>query len=141
VNCDGCTLCCFVLPVEGRSKKAYAACRDCELGVGCTRYDERPPECVAFDCSYRLATRCSDDLRPDNCGVVFEEVRGGIMLGTMVDEEPMARKEVRGQVRSFQHEGKSVVLHSGGRSRRHVFAAPDSSTERVMCSLTLLGVA
>ena len=128
MNCDGCTFCCLVLPVKGRDKKAYAECRDCDTGVGCTRYDERPPECVAFDCAYRQAPSCGDELRPDKCGVVFERMSDQIMFGSVATELTDA---ARLQVSGFQEQGFSVVLDHRGKRRLIVAPAPGRTADAV----------
>lgn len=140
MDCGGCTLCCYTLPVPGRSKKAWSDCRDCESGVGCSNYDDRPPECVSYKCMYLADKLCSDELRPDRIGVLFEKIGEDLILGTMLRDGLHETVPVMAQAKMFRSSGSSVVLHSGINAPRHVLPAKGATTPGVIMRMMLRGV-
>ena len=50
--------------------------------------------------------KVSQELRPDNCGVIFERL-DKTMVGTIIGPMSLA---VKGQIRSFKNEGFRVLL-------------------------------
>ena len=141
MDCNGCTLCCYLLPVPGRSKRVCQDCRDCEKGVGCKDYDNRPPECVGFECMWRADELCAEDLRPDRIGVLFDKVTDTIVLGTMLEDGMQDQVPVVAQTRFFRSQGLSVVFHTPSSRARHIAPAPGDTTMRVLTALAVRGVA
>ena len=81
--CDGCTLCCKVVPMQARGprgdiiKDGETWCRFCDKSNGCTIYDERPDACRIFRCVWLDNPSIPDSLRPDRSGVVLEPYHTG----------------------------------------------------------------
>lgn len=88
---------------------------------GCSLWPNLPPGCKAFACMYRNADKVSVALKPDSCGVMFEQVDPKIVLGTM---GTVLTKLVVGQIRAFNRIGLSVVLSMPGKRVKPVYSAP-----------------
>ena len=112
MECGTCTLCCSLLPVSEIDKKAGTMCVHCG-GSGCLIYDERPESCRKFQCAYSQVKNADTKLRPDHCGVLFEKVKGDVMLG-LVDGERTRYPHVNGQISQFIKEGINVVMVDKG---------------------------
>ena len=108
MQCDGCTLCCKLLPVPWMDSKAGEYCKECDIDIGCKIY--APKECLSFKCAYNQMEKCHIDLRPDNCGVVFERIGDDIFIGTTDSNLKKLKDVVSGQIMSFVKEGFSVIL-------------------------------
>jgi hypothetical protein len=54
-DCDGCTLCCKLMPIESVGKKAFEWCTHCNPKTGCTIYDTRYEECKIYQCLWTWA--------------------------------------------------------------------------------------
>jgi hypothetical protein len=54
-DCDGCTLCCKLMPIESVGKKAFEWCTHCNPKTGCTIYENRYEECKIFQCLWTWA--------------------------------------------------------------------------------------
>lgn len=72
-ECGGCTACCTVLAVESIGKPCMQQCQHELLQIGCAVYEDRPEECRAYACAYRLG-HPSVTVRPDKCGVIFDQL-------------------------------------------------------------------
>ena len=105
-RCGECTACCITLPVDALSKPANEMCVHCD--GGCTIYEDRPQDCSLFECAY-LQSTAQIELRPDNCGIIFEKLTDKIFFGTVFKQPTKAAVE---QVHSFIDQGFSVVLVS-----------------------------
>ena len=77
-NCGTCTACCRIFEIPELAKPAGKWCEHCEIGRGCTIYNERPAVCQEFECLWLLSQQRDDprehlapELRPDRCKVVF----------------------------------------------------------------------
>jgi hypothetical protein len=52
-NCGGCNMCCYALSIEEPlHKPAGDMCVNCDEGVGCKIYADRPPVCSSYYCSW-----------------------------------------------------------------------------------------
>jgi hypothetical protein len=76
-SCDGCTRCCELIPVAEIGVRAFAGCPQ-RVGVpalrpGCAIYPDRPHSCRAWSCLYLTNEQFDRELRPDRCGVVFDQ--------------------------------------------------------------------
>ena len=83
---------------------------------------------------------CSEQLRPDRVGVIFDKATDSIVIGSMINDEVRKRIPVIAQIRFFLSQGLSVVLHSGPDSRRHVIPSRGDSVNRVRVALAMCGV-
>ena len=113
MNCDGCTFCCYVLPVSWLNKKAGVLCPNCTENKGCNIWKDRPQGCKDFQCAYTQMKKAHINMRPDNCFVMWERFNN-IMHGTMHPEhnDAYTHKIIREQMSHFLNEGLSVVFAS-----------------------------
>lgn len=78
-SCSGCTACCQVVPVAELGLKQYQGCPHVRsvihaAGPGCGIYANRPRSCSEWRCGWLEYEDWEDDLRPDRCGFVVDEV-------------------------------------------------------------------
>jgi hypothetical protein len=109
MQCDGCTECCNTFPVVELNKGVWENCQYADNG--CKIYNLRPNSCRKCECAYMQNPKVSQELRPDNCGVIFER-SDKTMVGTIIG--PMSLI-VKGQIRSFKNEGFEVLLQRKGK--------------------------
>lgn len=129
MKCDGCTFCCRVLDVPWLDKPAGELCRHATETGGCSLWPHNTPAlCKAFACMYRRETKCSPSLKPDACGVMFEQIDDKIVLGTV---RKLVTKPMMSQVKAFNRMGLSVVLSEPGNRRKQVFPAPGTGLMQV----------
>ena len=112
MECDGCTLCCTLLNIHWFDSLAGEDCSFCDVGVGCTIFDDVPEDCKNYSCLYNQAEKCSENIRPDKCGVIFEKVTDEIFIGTVDYRLQKLNNDAKGQIISLMNEGFSVVLLS-----------------------------
>lgn len=84
-TCGGCTACCRVLPVVEVGTKGYQPCPHLRgvlerAGPGCGIYENRPPSCRVWRCGWLENADWEDELRPDRCGFIVDEVLDMIRL-------------------------------------------------------------
>lgn len=79
-TCGGCDLCCSLVPVRGIDKRGFTCCPHQRValdarGPGCGVYLQRPGGCRTWSCLWlgAEAEGWPEALRPDRCGVVFDE--------------------------------------------------------------------
>ena len=131
MKCDGCTLCCGKLVnTPGVSPKGEW-CQHCTANIGCKVYDDLPNVCKEYKCSYYEAEKCSEDLRPDNCGVIFERFNDEIFIGIVDTARPMS-EAANNQIRAFFLQGFSVVLLREN-LQPLVFKHEEHNIEKVRC--------
>lgn len=82
-------MCCKVMGVPELGKLPGEWCPHCDPKVGCTIYEDRPPNCRDFACVWLQAQTREEhnlmkaaDLRPDRCKgvIVTTKESGGIMV-------------------------------------------------------------
>ena len=64
-NCDGCTLCCKLMPIKSENKLAFEWCKFCNPKEGCTIYDTRYEECKVYQCLWTWADGTLGELIKD----------------------------------------------------------------------------
>jgi hypothetical protein len=78
-SCSGCTVCCTMterpaITPDGKTYECGDACPKI-CAKGCSSYSRRPEYCREFKCAYARtpidSVNCSDDDRPDKCGVLI----------------------------------------------------------------------
>ena len=70
-KCLDCNLCCKLPEIPTLKKKSYSWCKNCNIGEGCSKYEERPQTCKDFYCLY---LNNETDLKPSKCGFfIFPE--------------------------------------------------------------------
>jgi hypothetical protein len=70
-SCDGCTLCCKLVPVQELDKPGGTWCQHCEPGVGCRIYADRPHGCQAFYCGWMINSEVGPHWRPRDSRMVL----------------------------------------------------------------------
>jgi hypothetical protein len=85
-DCGECTLCCRLTEVPELRKPVNKWCQLC-TAKGCSVYETRPQSCRSFYCFWMLSLDVPDELRPDKCGILFEEVPGENILILLVDPD------------------------------------------------------
>src|SRR5262245_37397574 len=85
-SCDGCTLCCKLLPVEALNKPRTVLCSHCTSGVGCGIYEQRPSECQDFYCEYRLNSELGEEWKPLTAHMLVMVESRARRVHVMVDE-------------------------------------------------------
>jgi len=113
MNCDGCTLCCKLISVPWMKSPAGRYCRKCAIGVGCKIFESVDPRCKEYACLYNQMEKCSPNLRPDKCHVIFEKVGDNIITGLM-EKGHIMNDDVKNQIGRFVAEGFSVYMSSFG---------------------------
>jgi hypothetical protein len=102
-------MCCWLIKIKARNSPPLQYCLDCDPGKGCKDYKNRPLECRGFQCSWLLDNNAHESLRPDKCGVLFENISENIVLGLVAPDHEVDNY-IMGQIQSFQRNGSSVVL-------------------------------
>jgi len=110
-KCGECTVCCTVLPISWLNKPANTPCKHCLVGGGCNVHLTKDSECKDFNCAYIQSGNTHVELRPDNCGIMFERLSDNIFYGTVVPGVEVTETG-KNQIRSFNNQGYSVVLFS-----------------------------
>jgi len=108
-------MCCYVLPIIALNKPPGVMCKYCEWGIGCKVWrNGKPAECEKFKCMYAQIEKCSINLRPDKCNIIFEKLQDNIIYGTMHPDhnDSYQTKNMEGQIKSFLNENFSVVIGS-----------------------------
>ena len=124
--CDGCTLCCKLLPVPWMNSAAGEQCSQCKAGVGCELWPGVPEQCAAFDCAYRTVTKASINVRPDRCRAIFERLTDDLAICTTAvvkGGEPVVTRAAMGQIRHYMNHGVSVVVTSFHSAQKRVYPA------------------
>ena len=109
-ECENCTACCYTTRVDAVDSLNGVYCKQCDQGVGCSIYSERPILCTTYECSYYQMDKVHPALRPDKCGFVFERISETVMLATALGEMDPLPPLIRGQVESFIDQGVSVFI-------------------------------
>ena len=132
-NCDGCTECCYSLPINESEfvKQEGVMCTHCDKG--CTIYDTRPESCKEFNCVY-LVTNTDESLRPDKTNVIFEMIYTKIYLALVRKEflDSWRTKLITDYINKLNEEGISVVVSSFENGLIEVFTAHNHNEEKVL---------
>ena len=107
MECENCTVCCKHLEIPETDSKEGDLCKYCKEDVGCLIYDHRPEACSTFECCWKQMEYAHIDLRPDNCGVLFEKWSDFVIVGSTEYE---LSELILGQIDFFNKEGISVLI-------------------------------
>lgn len=116
-QCGGCVVCCYTTAVPELNKPVNVWCPHCDVGVGCTIYEQRPVACRDFECLWLKSPWMDDELRPDKCGVMFEPIAGKRTVVATVDparHEAGQNPAVRGVIDNLIVSGRPVIMTSEG---------------------------
>jgi hypothetical protein len=111
-SCGSCTKCCTVMSVPEIKKRAWDECPHVAAGLGCKIYSERPSGCRKFICGWLLDPNMGEDLKPENCHVVFYQKNAQHIVATCDANYPDAWRKPN--VKEFLHR----LAVSLGSSRR-----------------------
>jgi len=111
MECGSCTLCCTLLNIPWMNSQAGDTCKYCDKG--CIIQDTKDDRCREFDCAYTQMSNVSEQMRPDNFGVIFEKLNDDLMFGT-VNPKHKDFKYMNGQINAFLEEGINTVLSKSG---------------------------
>lgn len=129
MNCDGCTACCILLPIDAISKPVNTDCQYCNNG--CRIYESRPQTCADFECAYLQGRNLPRSLRPDECGIIFIKRTDRIFSGVlMADMQPT--NAAKGQIDAFVKQGYSVILSSLSEKKPLIMLADGHDSNEVM---------
>jgi hypothetical protein len=107
MKCDGCTVCCDLLPVKWLDKPPNTACKYCDNG--CTIQDTKPSECKDYNCMYAQVDGVPVELRPDKSGMVFEKHSDNEILAIQ-DARFQKSKIAINQIQEFRRQGFLVII-------------------------------
>jgi hypothetical protein len=114
MECGGCTLCCKLIDIPWMNSPAGEYCRECEINKGCKIYNTTlPKDCKDYQCAYAQMDKCSINLRPDKCGMIFERFDDNIFTGLYEIE---ISEEAKNQIQNFVEQGFSVLVNKFGTS-------------------------
>ena len=120
-ECGSCTECCHLMAVSEIGKPIFQWCKFCNTNTGCTIYDKRPHSCRGFQCLWLKDESIPDDMRPDRCGVLLEDLSEyRLCLGLCSENRPDAwlGPKARAIFSSIAARGITVgVSVDGGRKR------------------------
>ena len=68
-SCDGCNMCCYIPYIDEPTlkKEEWTMCQNCDVGVGCKIYEDRPKPCRTFECSW-IKGETPVEWKPDKVG-------------------------------------------------------------------------
>lgn len=150
-NCEGCTMCCILLPVVEIqkppknmshlvqpvvtiNKPPNIICDHCEVGceIGCKIYENRPKMCVDFQCLWILHDDMGEDLKPSNCNVIFEKIRHTEIYLALVHFEQLdawQEKPARDYIQVLNDKGFPLIVTSYTRAPKTIFLPKEGWTE------------
>ena len=128
MDCDGCTLCCDLLPVPILNKKPYDKCVHCKLSK-CLIHDHKPDFCESYDCMYAQVSDLPLELRPDKCWVIYEKINEEVIYGLQHPDRKPTKMAVK-QAKDFIDQGFSVVIKKKN-NRMQIFLAEGHNGKEV----------
>ena len=128
-NCGECLVCCTLLPIDELNKSIGTVCQ--HYNNGCTIYCSKPKVCTDFVCAYLESSNTPESLRPDKCGIMFfkktERIFSGVLVpGTQITDT------ARGQIKSFNKQGYSVVLLSTEKDEPYIMLADEHKSTEIL---------
>ena len=104
-TCDGCNMCCYIPGINEPTlqKKEWVMCQNCEVGVGCKIYEDRPKPCRNFDCSW-IKGETPIEWKPDKVGFYATiEPQGYIEKVMTLFADPKMLNQVERTLREWQY--------------------------------------
>lgn len=101
LSCGSCTLCCKLLAIEEIEKPIGEWCKHCNVGVGCSAYEDRPNACREFECLWLHSQKPEIDdtlrfpleMRPDKSKVILFKKKDGTLTAVVPPERPDSWKQ------------------------------------------------
>lgn len=109
-KCGECDLCCKLLEIHDIPSKIGEYCQYCNKG--CTIRDTRPKECSTYQCMWSQMENVGNELRPDQCGIIFDRITDDVITARL-EENKLMNPLVHNQVNNFIEEGFSVLIFRG----------------------------
>jgi hypothetical protein len=110
-------------------------CKECEENVRCNIYNTRPEECKIFLCCYAQMEKAHTDLRPDNCGIMFEKINDTLILGSVDGELENISELVTKQIHFFIKERISVMIQKFNPHKFRGVIAEGATREEIIKAL------
>ena len=113
-ECGECTMCCLLLPIPEAKSEHSKLCSHCVLKKGCNIYNKRPNMCKDFNCNWLLDDTIPEELRPDKCNIIFENINKESVLALehFNDVKACERKNVTDYIKILNDQGISVFVIS-----------------------------
>jgi len=130
-KCGACTLCCRLTAIPELNKQYGVWCRHCSIGEGCKAYEQRPPSCYSYECLW-LKGGLPDNLRPDRCKVVFEELKGHFIYLVLVNfgmPDAWKNRDIRREISQLAKDGFAVVVSVEGGKHKYMLI-PEGQTKK-----------
>ena len=121
MNCEECTLCCTMFPVNWLNKEMNTDCKHCNLG--CMIHDTKPSECSDYNCMYAQVENVPKALRPDISGIIFDKMTDKIIYG-MLDPKKNPSEIGKKQIGAFISQGFSVIMASSKKTENRYLINP-----------------
>ena len=135
MECGECTLCCKLLHIPDMNSPVGVYCAGCDPNVGCNIYDKRPEECRTFQCSWSQMEKAHIDLKPENCGVIFEKVNDTLMFGSIDGNLKDMSDLIKSQIKSFGKEGFSVMMQQFNPHKFMCFTVKGTNKDEIIKAL------
>ena len=109
-TCDGCNMCCYIPGINEPTlqKKEWVMCQNCDVGVGCKIYEDRPTPCRTFECSW-IKGETPVEWKPDKEGFFATiEPQGRIEKVMTLFADPKMLNKVERTLREWQYNDGDV---------------------------------
>lgn len=109
-TCDGCNMCCYIPGINEPTlqKKEWVMCQNCDVGVGCKIYEDRPTPCRTFECSW-IKGETPVEWKPDKVGFFATiEPQGRIEKVMTLFADPKMLNKVERTLREWQYNDGDV---------------------------------
>lgn len=120
-SCGDCGMCCRLLGAPSLGKPPRRRCLHWSRARGCAIYEDRPPECSGFNCTWLLSASLDEAWRPDRAGFLMHSENGGARLIVEVDPaRPQAWRKppFEAALRGWAAEGLEVLILVADRAWR-----------------------
>tara|TARA_R110000772_G_scaffold20466_2_gene56803 strand:+ start:93657 stop:94112 length:456 start_codon:yes stop_codon:yes gene_type:complete len=133
-ECGECTLCCKLLDIPWMESLPNTYCSKCEINKGCTIFKSVPKKCSDYNCEYLKSETMGDELKPNVCNVIFEEIAKTIHLALVDPDYINAWKEepVMNHISKLNDNGISVIVSSYSNEPKIIFPTKGRTHEEVM---------
>jgi hypothetical protein len=119
-SCDGCTMCCKIFGIPELAKPRHKWCAQCEIGVGCRIYADRPPSCREFVCGWLIDPAVPEHWKPTRARMVLTTEDDGRRLVIHLDagrpdawRKPPYYAEIKHLAREAARGGRQLILWQG----------------------------
>ena len=104
-TCDGCNMCCYIPGINEPTlqKKEWVMCQNCDVGVGCKIYEDRPTPCRTFECSW-IKGETPVEWKPDKVGFFATvEPQGRIEKVMTLFADPKMVRQVEATLKEWKY--------------------------------------